>query len=424
MKKAPTWVHEVPITGDAFYGVGTVNMKDYPEYRAKARKQALKEIVEKIFVSISSSSSLTTTYKDEEVDYLLNETVSLASSNFLMGHRKMSEWIDKRKNTYYVLFSLDRATYKENRKEYFKSFETVIELIQKEAKDLFEEGEIARSTRKLSQSIDRLDKEINRIVEPEYSILLQKLRLESIYELERQIDQIAFNVERNYEFDATDRKPLVIENFLVSKSNGVALNGLNLSLNVIQGDVFRYSFNHENYEALSIYGLFPQKGVAVIQIIAEVALESSIKKLLNPAVRSTIESRPIAIKFNPYNIQFVINSDTSFDKKEQLFDYLRVITTDLGITEVKDKPTDLQIILKPIGNVKKQSRGYYRSDLSFEVNVLDVKNNRNVFEYALPRTSVKEKNPNVAVSESFKAAANQSGEFLQEFVTALCVLHF
>ncbi|MEM6525139.1 MAG: LPP20 family lipoprotein [Bacteroidota bacterium] len=424
LKKAPSWVREVPVTGDAFYGVGMVSMKDYPEYRAKARKMALREIVEKIFVSINSSSNLTTTYKDDEVDYLLNETVSLASSNFLMGHRKISEWIDKRKNTYYVLFSLDESVYKQNRKEYFTSFETVIELMQKEAIDLFEEGEIARSTRELSQSIKKIDDEINRIIEPEYSILLQKLRLKSIYELERQIDLIAFNFDRSYQFNATNREPLVIENFLVNKSTGIALNGLDLNLNVIQGDVFRYSFNHENHEALSIYGMFPQKDVAVIQIIAEVGLEESVKSLMSPAVKSTIESKPVVIKFNPYRVRFTVDSDTSFDREDQILNYFRNITSDLGLSEVSDEQTDMEISIKPIGSVKKQPEGHFRSDLSFEVSVLDAKNDRNVFQYLLPRISVKEQNPNIAVSESFKRAVNQSDDFLQGFVTALCALHF
>ncbi|MEM9857846.1 MAG: LPP20 family lipoprotein [Bacteroidota bacterium] len=425
LRKAPSWVRKVPINDDAFYGVGMVSMKDYSAYRAKARKIALREIVEKIFVSINSSSSLETTYRDDQVDYLLNETVSIASSNFLMGHKKVSEWIDKRKDNYYVLFRLDRSTYQENRKEYFDSFNAVISLIQKEAQMLFDRGEIGRSTTKLSQAIEKLDQEINRLVEPEYSIQLQKLKLESIYELERQIDQIAFNVEKEYNFNATHREPLVIENFLITKDSKVPLNGLDLSLKVLQGDVFRYSFDHENHEALSIYGLFPQKGVAVIQIMVEVMLEDDVKSALSPAVESTVKSGPIVINFTPYNLTFALNSSTSFEGEEDIFNFFRNITNDLGLVEVQENGmVDLKIDIKPVGNVKKQPGGHYLSDLTFEVSILDTKNERSIFRYSLPRASVKAKNRDATVFQSFSKATNLSDQFLQGFITALCTIHF
>ncbi|MEM9299657.1 MAG: LPP20 family lipoprotein [Bacteroidota bacterium] len=426
LKKAPSWVREVPISDNAYYGVGIVSMKEHSEYRSKARKIALREIVEKIFVSVSSSSSLTTTYTGNDIDYLLDETVSLASSNFLSGHQKVNEWVDKRKDTYYVLFKLDISIYKENRQNYFESFATVIQLMQEEAKDLFKRGEIARSVSKLSQSINKLDKEINRLVEPEYGISLQKSRLTSIYELERQIDQITFNLERNYEFQADSRQPLVIKNFLVSKETGAALNGLMLNLKVIQGDVFRYSFDHENYEALSIYGLFPQKGVAVIQITAELMLEDKIRALLNPSVKSRLESRPIVIQFLPYTISF------NFDKKieperlkdNSVLDYFRNITNDLGLKEVSQTEASYHIFVSRVGQVRKHQRGYYSGTLSVDITITDMKNEREIFHYTLPQTNVKVDRSEIAWKQAFNRSVNKSDKFLEGFITSLCALHF
>jgi hypothetical protein len=425
IKNAPSWVREVPINEDAYYGMGMVDMKSYPEYRAKARKMALKEVVEKIFVSISSNSSLTTSYEDEKVDYLLDETVLLKSSNFLSGHQKIEEWIDKRSNTYYVLFRLDIAIYKANRKVYLKSLETVIRFMQDEAMDLFKQGEVARGASKLIASINRLDEEMNRLIEPEYSISFQKWRLNSLYELEKQIDQIGFSLNRNYEFQATARQPLVIENFIINKSTGTPLNGLILDLKVVQGDVFRYSFDHEDHEALSIYGMFPQKGVAVVQITAYLKLDNKIRELLNPSVKNILESRPIVIQFVPYGISF--NFDGKLDyallEDNSVISYLRNITNDLGLKEVSPTNANYSIGINPIGRVIRHKKGYFYGVISVEVSITDLKNSREIYQYVLPQTKVRGRDPEMVLTKAFHRSRSDPNKFLEGFITSLCALH-
>jgi len=425
LKKAPQWVKEIPITDDAFYGVGMADMKQYVEYRAKARTLALREVMEKIYVSISSSSSLTMTYANDQVDYLLDETISTASSNFLSGHQKMDEWIDKRANTYYVLFKLDVDTYKENRKAYFESLEVIIQHMYDEATDLFVAGEVARGASKLSESINRLDEELNRLIEPEYGIILQKWRLKSIYELEKQIDQISFDLDRKYEFEATARKPLTIENFLINKTTGTPLNGLSTDLKVIQGDVFSYSFDHENHEALSIYGMFPEKRAAVIQIIATLELDSKIRNLLNPSVQTRFISPPIVVHFSSYRISFEFDGiiDPLQLTGNSARDLLKNIPNDLGLIEVSVVDADYKITLKSIGQVKRSQSGLFQGNVSVEVSLIDLKNKRVVYSYMLPKTYVRVENSDLAFTEAFHRSINRSQDFLVGFVTALCALH-
>ena len=61
---------------------------------------ALKEIVEKIFISINSSSEYNLTYVNERVEYVLDETTTTETSSFISGHIKVDDWIDKRANKY------------------------------------------------------------------------------------------------------------------------------------------------------------------------------------------------------------------------------------------------------------------------------------------------------------------------------------
>jgi len=425
LKKAPRWVKEIPITDDAFYGVGMADMKQYAEYRAKARKLALREVMEKIFVSISSSSSLTMTYSNDQVDYLLDETISMASSNFLSGHQKIDEWVDKRSDTYYVLFKLNIDTYKENRKAYFKTLEVIIRQMHDEAVSLFNEGEVVRGASKLVASINSLDEELNKLIEPEYGISLQKWRLKSIYELEKQIDQISFDLDRTYEFQATARKPLIIENFLINKSTNTPINGLATDLKVIQGDVFSYSFDHENHEALSIYGMFPEKRVAIFQITANLELDKKIRNLLNPSVQNRLISHPIVVHFSSYGISFDFDGDTDplLSRDNSVRDYLKNITNDLGLVEVPAADADYKIVLKSNGQVRKSQNGLFQGNVSVEVSIVDRINNRVVYNYTLPQTFVRVENSDAALTEAFHRSVNRSQRFLVGFVTALCALH-
>ncbi|MBV6646972.1 MAG: hypothetical protein KI790_16055, partial [Cyclobacteriaceae bacterium] len=396
----------------------------YPEYRSKARKIALREIAEKIFVSIRSHSELIMTYENDEADYLLDETISLASSNFLSGHQKVDEWIDKRATQYYVLFKLDLSTYRANRKTYFESLETVVKLMQNEASDLFLQGEVARGASKLGESIKILNEEMNRLIEPEYSVLVQKWRLSSIYELEQQIDHIGFDLDRTYEFKATEKEPLVIEHFLVNKSSGIPLNGLETNLRVIQGDVFRYSFDHEHHEALSIYGMFPEKQVAIFQITAQLRLEDQVQKLLDPSVKTRFISQPIVVQFVPYALIFngVSGGSEGESKNYSVIDQLRKITQDLGIREVTSSAADYHVYIERLGSIQMTRKGYYSGSVSIEMTITDPENNREVYQYMMPLREVKVDRPETAWAYAFDRSINSSDDFLVSFVTFLCAV--
>lgn len=421
LKKAPKWVHKTPATGESYYGVGSVNMKIYPEYRTKARKIALREITEKIFVSINSESTLTTLYKNDEVDYLLDETVSLASTNFLSGHQKVDEWVDKRANRYYVLFRLDIEEYKTQRVKYFQSLEELISRMQNEAVELFNKGEVARGVSKLSESITRLDREMELLVEPEYKLAMQNWQLESVYELEQEIDQIGFEVERRYQFEAISKNPLMIEGFLIDKTRQIPINGLKLSLKVIQGDIFRYTFGHTDKETLTIYGMFPENRSAAFQIVAELRLSNRVRSMLDPSIRTQVLSPPISIDFVPYNITFERDTSDGFSDPElkELIDFFRKITKDLGLNEV-ESDADYWILIHPKGELRKQNNGSYQGAVSMDLKVKT--SNQELFKYALPETQIRVRQSEDALPYALNKYVNQSDKLLVSFVTFLCAL--
>ncbi|MFT6865991.1 MAG: hypothetical protein ACJA08_000818 [Cyclobacteriaceae bacterium] len=425
IKNAPEWVRRIPVSEDTFYGMGVIEIGKSDQYRAKARKMALKEIIEKIFISVSSNSELTMRYEGDETSYYLDETISVESTNYLSGHQKVDEWIDKRSNVYYVLFKLDHEVYKENRKVYFEILEDVIHAIRTEAEQLFTQGEVTRSVNKLIDALSRIDKEIQKLVEPEHLISLQKWRLSALFELETQISRIGFELNNDYDFYADKQQPLIISEFIVDKIAGTPLSGLSTSLRVIKGDVFNHSFDHYIADnAIGIYGLFPEHHAAVIQVVAELPLPDQIKAIIDPTLQHTFISKPIVLRFNPYNIIFSLSdlSKRNF-RNESPIHYLRRITNDLGLTETDIEDAFYEIDIIYTEKVEKLKNGQFDVELEIRIVVTRMRDKRELYHFSLPKTRATSSEDESAVSRAFDKSFDQSDQFLVTFVTFLCSQH-
>jgi DNA-dependent RNA polymerase auxiliary subunit epsilon len=101
-KNAPSWVKSPPSEEFAYYGIGQSSPKEDDDYRINARNMALREITEKIFVSIDATSELQVKYANDKITYNLDETIEVASSNFLSGYEQIDQWTSKRGNDYFV----------------------------------------------------------------------------------------------------------------------------------------------------------------------------------------------------------------------------------------------------------------------------------------------------------------------------------
>ena len=425
IKKAPEWVRSIPLSEDAFYGMGAFDMSKSDQYRAKARKVALKEIIEKIFISVSSNSQLSMTYDNDETIYSLNETISIESTNYLSGHRKVDEWIDKRADIYYVLFKLDHEVYRENRRVYFERLEDVIQIIRTEADQLFIQGEVSRGVNKLIAAISRITEEIEKLIEPKQLMSLQKWRLSALYELEKQIGRIGFKLESNYDFHANERQPLIISDFIVDNLTGTPLSGLSTNLKVVKGDVFNHSFDHYIEDnAIGIYGLFPEHQIAMVQIVAEIPLPDPIIAIIDPSLQHTFTSQPIALRFNPYHITYNLSGLARDHVKNELtVQYLRKITNDLGLIETDIEDAFYKIDIICTEKVEQLRNGYFAANLEVRVAVTRLRDKRELYHFSLPKGHATSSTYESAISKALDKAFSESDRFLVTFVTFLCSQH-
>ena len=425
LKRAPDWVSQIPVTGDAYYGLGIADAKSNLNYRTQARKMALKEITEKIYVSINTTSELTLKYEDEEVEYLLDETVALESSNFLSGHQKVDQWTDKRSDKYYVLYRLDRLTYLENRRTYFSRLDEMIRLIRAEADASFTKGEWVRGINKLVDSFMRLYEEMKKPIEPEYLISLQKKHLSTIYELEKQLGRIEFNVVDAYRFRVEAGKPLVISDFVVNRVTGTPLSWLNTSLKVLKGDVFNYTFDpNKKKNELTIYGFFPEEKSCLVQLEVHMPLPEEVREALDASIRNKLISKPINLRFEPYTIAFESNElDTKREENGQpLTGFLQHITQDLGLIETEEQKAHYKVLVSSHSRIVKKHRGIFTSEFEGQVAVVRTADNREVYRFKLPDVTRQSARAQTALQEAFEQSIHKTDEFLVTFVTFLCSL--
>ena len=423
LKRAPSWVSQVPVTENAFFGLGISSINENAEYRTYARKVALREILEKIQISINSESELKVKYKNDNIEYLLDEKIAVESSGFLSGYQKVDEWLDKRSKTYYVLFRLNESTYRDNRRTYFQKVDEILHLIRSEADELFTKGEIVRGITKLSDGIIRIENEMNKLIEPEYLANLQKNRLSALYELEEQLSRISFKISSNYQFDVTDAEPLVISNFLVDRVTGTPVRNLKTSLKVLKGDVFNYEFKLTNGgRDLNIYGAYPTHQTIEIQLVADVNLPNRIKVSIDPAILKQLVSNRISIPFKPYSIAFESNEriEANPNEKQPFTALLQSITQDLNLAEVSTSEAFYQFQINTQNKILNRQRGIYTAQYTASIKVFRINDNQEVYEYKIPAKRAKAPKKTVALNLAAKQLKSNSEAFLQSFITFLC----
>ena len=421
LRQAPIWVSNLPVTDDAFYGLGVSDTKEDSQFRTKARKIALREISEKIYVSVNSASELTLKYENDEMEYLLDETVAMESTNFLSGHQKVDDWTDQRAKKYYVLYKLDRLTYLDNRRTYFQGVEDLVRLKRAEAEQLFDTGELVRGINKLVDALVLLDKEMDRLVEPEFFLSLQKLQLHTKYELEKQVSRIELRTGNTYTFQADEAEPLIIEDFVIDRVTARPVGNLKTKLKVLKGDVFHYAFNQQgNNSELAIYGFYPEDERAVIQVEVELPLPPVVRESIDNTIRNRLVSKPITLNFKAYPVWY---DHQALDEKggdPLLAEFLRSITGDLGIEESKKDKAFYHITTSSKKSIIDRFRGLYTASYEAEVVVTRASDGEEVYRYEFQPRQARASKAHNAITEAYQKTINENNRFLVSFVTFLC----
>ncbi len=419
LKGAPDWVLDPPSDDFAFHGIGYANPSENDNYRMHARNLALRELAEKIFVSIDATSELQVKYENEQISYFLDERVEVASSNYLMGYEIVDEWRNKKSTAYYVLFRLDRVTYMENRRKFFQQLYDIVDVMEASADELIEEGQVIRGINELSEALLRIDQEMHTVIEPEYSRHLEKEKLALVYKMERVLSRLSFDVDGEYAVDMSDPKPFVISNYVTDAVSGEPVHHLNAKLLVLQGDVFRYRFDRTTErDALLVEGFFPERGYARVRIQVEPPIPKKVKQSIDEAVLRRLTSPTIDLKFEPYDIKIVDASD----EDSPYDDYLRTITKDLGLNEVTDSP-DLYIFVDTESVADRRGRSTYVGQFDGRIWINRDASSIPDFEYSLPKKTYYASDRYKARNEAYNKTVLGSSDFLVEFVSYLCSKH-
>lgn len=416
-KKAPTWVSQLPISSDAYYGLGISDTRDSKDYRKMARTMALRDIAEKIYVSINSVSELNMNYNKENAEYQLDEIVALETSNFLSGHRKVDEWTDKKSKRYYTLFMLDREIHEKNRETYFDEVKNIVDLINKEADLLFEQGQLIRGINKLVSSIDRLDLEMKKVIEPEYLVTIQKMDLMAKYRLERQLARIEINTQGVYEFRADSNRSLIIPEFVIDRETKAPQENLRTSIRVLKGDLLNYRVDGTNPD-LMIKGIYPQNGVTQFQLLTEVPLPEHIRNAIDATIPSKLASKVVTLKFKPYGIAIIHNelNEKGENRKRQLTRHIRSITKDLSLEESDDPH---YVILVNTSQSATQTSGYYNGRYEAEI-IVKLKSGKEVFRFTFKPEEARARSRHSALSKAYNWSVNDNEQFLNSFISFLC----
>ena len=369
-RKMPEWVISTPVDDQSYYGVGISSMEENLNYREEARKKALLEIAEKIFVTIDSESNLTVSYRNEASSYLLEEDINTRTSNFLKGYEKVDDWVDHKKDTYYVLFKLDQKTHEFNRSAYIDRFINSIQDLEDRAIELFLKTEYKTAFGYLENGISLCEEELSNYLEPEFAYRISEKQNELVSIYEDHLSRIKMVTDtEEVVFDPMSHGPTRYSFRVEDKLTGKNLEGLPIVLETLSGDVFNYEI-HSDAESyyLELLGVLPDEGEAVIRIRpglmgSNVGSRPTLKSLVKK-----LETRTIRIIFEPVFVQIQFSQDTEEIVRSRfgkfLENYLRFCSV---VYSPEPSSTDLLVRLDLPYEKFRKSAGDYLSRLNGEI---------------------------------------------------------
>lgn len=335
-KRQPEWVSATPVDAWSYYGIGIASTEE-TDYRDKARAMALKEISEKIFVSIDSESNLKMTYGGDDTRYELNEEITTLTANRLEGYRKVEDWQDRRSDLYYVLFKLDKDIYKRNREQHL---ERVLEKIQFEkdrALKFFLLDDYTSAFSYLESALELIDEELQRFPEPDFEYELRSEQDEIAAYYEDRISRVKIvSTANNLLFDPLTQQKTVISYAAIDKISGKNLMNFPVKLHMISGDVFDYEVQYGlDSSQIDIYGLLPDKGEALFRIRPDLSGDYLEKNDLLSQLVNFMESKTISVIFQPYSVYFEKRKQNT-PEEQRLLVFFRNFLRFCSINTVED----------------------------------------------------------------------------------------
>lgn len=154
----PDWVTSTPRSGFWYYGIGIASREEYPDdFRDVARKNALKEIAQQIYVKIESSSNLTIDSYDRNTIYDYQDKTSTETITLLDGFEFVDDFYDTKSQEYWLLIRLNKEDFTRKKKEIIQKIETIGTQNLEVAKAYFKDGDYRNGITSLITIQDLMD---------------------------------------------------------------------------------------------------------------------------------------------------------------------------------------------------------------------------------------------------------------------------
>jgi hypothetical protein len=421
-KGGPEWVYRVPREPGFYFGVGISSLSDR-DYRLESRKKALREIAESIVVEVNSSSKLAYAYEDEETSYQLDEQIELKSDLILEDCEKIDEWVDKKKDNYYVLLRLDREAFSRKRSERFARNEQSIE----EYLDLSAKWFLSEDYKKgfifLNDALGLIKKESEYFFEPNYLHLLQTKKREVKNLFKDRLLRLSIDLD-DYEYGLDPVKnDLRIPFEFKDRLSEEHVPDFDFSLASLKGDVFSFHVFHTDttYE-LTLEGLLPEKEELVFFIIP--VFEESVAYFEDwLSLEKEIVSKPIVLKVRDIPVRFsgsekIYGKETEEGRFTQFFRQFLDLCAFDRTPEQGEQPFYL-VESNTVTSKKGHSKTSYIAEIKGEIRVTMGDDQDQFIVYQLPGTRGYGNSWQLAADNAAKGLINRINGLLEEMITEI-----
>ena len=141
--KEPAWLTDRS-EESAYIGVGSSTM-DTPGWEQAAGQNALGDLARQISVLVETNSFLATMEMSKSDKEYFAQTTQASSKNLLDGHELVGTYKDKKTNTYFVCYRLDKKTYLRNKTKKENELSSVGSSYLNEAEQALSKGELFRA---------------------------------------------------------------------------------------------------------------------------------------------------------------------------------------------------------------------------------------------------------------------------------------
>lgn len=141
--KEPTWLTKRD-SEHAYIGVGSASMNT-SEWEQKSRENALAALAQQISVIIETNSFLATIEVNYSNKEYFEQNTKISTQNLLEGYELVGTYKDKKTNTFFVCYQLDKQTYLYNKQKKEKEIAHAGYSFLAEAQKALNDGDLFRS---------------------------------------------------------------------------------------------------------------------------------------------------------------------------------------------------------------------------------------------------------------------------------------